>query len=94
MFSQGSIWFVTISLSKDVSPKDITRSCINSSQILQLTKSVGGTNASRADNFSSEAPGAFNMHFSPILAYFFGLSGMTGPTFVLSKPVQVNSEES
>ena len=51
------------------------------SQILQLTKSVGGTNAPRADNFSSEAPGAFNMHFSPILAYFFELSGMSGPTF-------------
>ena len=57
------------------------------SQILQLTKSVGGTNAPRADNFSSEAPGAFNMHFSPILAYFFGQVGMSSPTFALSNPV-------
>ena len=71
----------------------ISAGCVieeKTSQILQLTKSVGGTNAPRADNFSSEAPGAFILHFSPILAYFFGQSGMTAPTFALPKPVQVN----
>ena len=59
------------------------------SQILQLTwKSVGGTNASRADNFSSEAPGAFNMHRYPIHSYIFGLSRISRPTFALSNLVQ------
>ena len=66
-----------------------------SSQILQLTwKSVGGTKPSRAYNFSSEAPSTFNMHRSPILAYFFELSGMSRQTFALAELAQVNSGES
>ena len=44
--------------------------------------------------FSSEAPGTFNMHRSPILAYFFGLTQMSVQTFALPKPLQVNSVES
>ena len=65
------------------------------SQILQLTwKSVGGTNAPRADNFSSHAPAAFNMHLSPIHSYLFGISGISRPTFALSNLAQVNSEGS
>ena len=77
------------------SPCDTRPNCIVPSQILQLTwQSVGGTKPSRGVIFSSEAPGTFNMHRSPILAYFFELSGMSGQTFPVSKPLQVNSEES
>ena len=49
---------------------------------------------SRAYNFSSEAPSTFNTHRSPILAYFFELSGMSRQTFALAALAQVNSVES
>ena len=68
---------------------------VNLSQILQLTlKSVGGTKPSRGVFFSSEAPGTFNMHPNPILAYIFELRRTSAPTFAVPNPLQVNSVES
>ena len=59
-----------------------------------LLEWVGGTKPSRGVIFSSEAPGAFNMHFNPILAYFFELRRMSAKTFAVPNPLQVNSVES
>ena len=65
------------------------------SQILQLTwKSVGGTNPSRADNFSSEAPSTENVVGTPPHVTHIWIQRDVRTNVSLQKLAQVNLEES